>query len=200
MLAFQPGINVVCMCHEPWVYKKTAFPHITQAPLTRHSPVALPPRFVLISRAFPSCRLLATDLKETWFLLASGSIFTWLSDSFLSHGNSVSVRRHTISNAPLITPQSTFENQSPPSRASDGNSANSANGFSSKVRMNSEDWARLFVGCWVGGGKETVGVMARKLRKATCSSVFYEFSLRIEMIREMRGRTYFRDHFSGLAK
>ena len=37
----------------------------------------------------------------------------------------------------------------------------------------------------MGGGKETVGVIARKLRKATCSSEFYQFSLRIEMIREI---------------
>lgn len=43
----------------------------------------------------------------------------------------------TISSAPLTTPARTFENQSPPSLASPGNSTNSANGFSSNERLNS---------------------------------------------------------------
>lgn len=41
-----------------------------------------------------------------------------------------------ISNAPRSTPQSTLLNHNPPSRASSGNSTNSANGFSSSVNVN----------------------------------------------------------------
>lgn len=40
----------------------------------------------------------------------------------------------TISREPLNTPHKTLLNHSPPSNASSGNSTNSANGFSSKVR------------------------------------------------------------------
>jgi hypothetical protein len=67
-----------------------------------------------------------------------------------------------------MTPHSTLLNQSPPSRASRGSSANSANGFSSKVRMNSDGCGRLgSAGAEEGGGKETVGEMLRKVLKAT---------------------------------
>jgi hypothetical protein len=79
----------------------------------------------------------------------------------------------TISKAPLTTPHNTFENHNPPSLASGGNSANSANGFSSNVSMNSCGAAFGVVGG--GGGKERFGVIFKKVLNATYRQLHSSF-------------------------
>ena len=73
-----------------------------------------------------------------------------------------------------MTPHKTLLNHKPPSLASLGNSANSAKGFSSRMRINSDGWGSVWPpraggggGGAVGEGKEMEGVMFRKVLKAT---------------------------------
>ena len=77
----------------------------------------------------------------------------------------------TISNEPLSTPHRMLLNHSPPSNASSGNSTNSANGFSSKVKVKYDPataagWEDVLFGledaCGGGGaGCVTIGVIFR---------------------------------------
>ena len=71
----------------------------------------------------------------------------------------------TISNDPRMTPQRTLLNHNPPAFASLGNSANSANGFSSRESINSLGAGRVVEALF--GGKEIAGEMLRKVLKAT---------------------------------
>jgi len=77
----------------------------------------------------------------------------------------------TISNEPLITPHRTLLNQRPPSLASLGNSANSDNGFSSNVSVNSDGWGSwgVVLDCCGrdGGGKVIEGVIFKNVLNAT---------------------------------
>ena len=85
----------------------------------------------------------------------------------------------TISKAPLTTPHNTFENHNPPSLASGGNSANSANGFSSNVSMNSCGAAFGVVGA--GEGNDRFGVIFRNVLNATCRQRLFNTSQRAFM-------------------
>ena len=94
------------------------------------------------------------------------------------HGHDVTGRL-TISSAPLMTPQRTLLNHSPPSRASRGSSANSARGFSSSVSTNSDGWGSDCApgprgGGAEGVGKETEGAMFRKILNATCGAALVQ--------------------------
>jgi hypothetical protein len=80
----------------------------------------------------------------------------------------------TISKAPLTTPHNTFENHNPPSLASGGNSANSANGFSSNVSINSCGAAFGVVGG--SGGNERFGVIFKNVLNATCYQLLFGIS------------------------
>jgi hypothetical protein len=61
------------------------------------------------------------------------------------------VRVLTISKAPRKTPQRTLLNRSPPSRASSGNSTNSASGFSSSVSVKEDPGACELDSGWGAG-------------------------------------------------
>lgn len=121
-----------------------------------------PPNTSTASLLCPCFRRHATRQKQTLHELAFAPITRGgkLGTRVLAH-------RQTISSAPRRTPHKTLLNQRPPSSASSGSSTNSANGFSSKVRVNQgPDVAglppvlvgRLEAGA-VGGEWVTAGVM-----------------------------------------
>lgn len=100
----------------------------------------------------------------------------WTLRKQISNENNHKRLLQTISKAPRITPHRTLLNQSPPSRASSGNSTKSANGFSSNVNVNDDPtpaWPRDTVLAGLLGGADggmlcvTLGAMFKKDLKPT---------------------------------